>query len=508
MTAEYILAVDQGTSSTKCIVFNDRGIAMASASSVISTRYGLDGTAEQDPDEIYRSVIAAATATVDLFETNHSLGRDLITCVGIANQRESFVLWNVDGNTLHDAVVWQCKRSVDICRELKKDGMEDEIRSRTGLIIDPYFSGTKVTWLRRNNERVADALRSGEVFFGTIDSWLLYRLTDGSVHATDHSNASRTLLFNINTLAWDDEMARILGVTGLRYPIVHPSAHQYGESKFEGLFAKPVPITGMIGDSHAAFFGGRCFSKGSAKATLGTGCSILLNAGSEAPPSYPSTMSTMGFTIPGRVDYAFEGIIVSAGAVLTWLQHQLGLYYDPSELEQIAGSLDDSGGVVVVPGHAGLGAPFWQMDATGSIHGLTFGSSKYHVIRAALECIPFQIRAILDAVVDESGTRYDSIRVDGGISRNQFVIQWLSDTLGVPVNTFAMPDVTTQGAAFLAGLGSGVYSSISQIEELDINESIHEPGTGVELAAQAYVRWREVVNQSRHIATNSLVTGE
>jgi len=495
--AQYILAIDQGTSSTRAIVFTDAGAIGAIASAPLHTSYTPDGKAEQDPDEIYRSVIQSVSLCLQKLEAEAGVSRDQVCCVGIANQRETFVLWDGNGAPLHDAVVWQCKRSVEICSELKAGGAEDEVRSRSGLIVDPYFSGTKVTWLLRNVPAVRSACEHGEVHFGTVDSWLLFKLTGGAVHATDHTNASRTLLFNIHTLAWDDELGRILEASSLRLPTVHPSSHHYGDSDVGGLFARPIPITAMIGDSHAALFGERCFSPGSAKATLGTGSSILINAGASPPALARSAMSTIGFSLADRLDYALEGIVVSAGSILTWLGRDLGLFSDTAELDEVAGTVDDAGGVCVVPGHAGLGAPFWKMDAKGSITGLTFGTSRAHILRAALESIPYQIRAILDAIAEESGVHCRSIMADGGISANRFVIRWLADTLGLPVHTFATAEVTALGAALLAGLGVGVYDGLDSIRALQLDETVREPaGATATTAQRGYERWRVQVDHA------------
>lgn len=493
--SSHILAIDQGTSSTKTIICDGKGAVLASATVPLKSAYGPDGTAEQDPEDIFTSVIDAVASVVEIFEAERNISRTEIECVGIANQRETFVLWDKSGIPLHNAVLWQCKRSVEICNELKEAGTEHEVRERSGLIIDPYFSGTKVSWLRRHSKKISAAHERGEIWFGTVDSWLLNRLTDGAVHATDHTNASRTMMLNIKSLKWDPELTRILEIPNIRLPAVYPSAYDYGASDFSGIFREPVPITALIGDSHASFFGGRCFTPGSAKATLGTGCSILLNAGDATPPSYPTTMTTVGYSLPGRTDYALEGIIVSAGAVLTWLQRELGLYDDPSELESIAEALEDSGGVTVVPGHAGLGAPFWTMDARGSIHGLTFGSNKSHILRGALESIAFQIRAIFDAITGESGIKCSSLRVDGGISKNGFVTQWIADTLGVPVNIFSLPNITAQGAALLAGIGAGVYAGIKEVAALKQDESRIEPGKNRTRALLAYKTWHDVVSE-------------
>jgi len=494
--SRYILAIDQGTSSTKSIVFSPEGRQMASATAALHTRYTADGKAEQDPEAIYGSVIDSVAACVQKLESEALIPRDQIVCAGIANQRETFLLWDENG-PLHEAVVWQCKRSVEICNELKEAGAEAEIRARSGLILDPYFSGTKLTWLLRNLPSVRACHEAGDARFGTVDTWIVHRLTGGRVYATDQTNASRTLLFNIHTLDWDEQLAGILGAPLLRLPEVLPSAHRFAESTFEGIFAAPLPITGMIGDSHAALFGERCHRSGEAKATLGTGSSILINAGTTAPALCPSAMSTIGFGLPGRTDYALEGIVVSAGSLLNWLQNELGLFGDPSSLDEIARSVADSGGVCVVPGHAGLGAPFWRMDARGSIVGLTFASSRAHLIRATLECIPYQIRAIVDAIAEESGVRCRSIRADGGISRNEFVMQWLADTLGLPVHTFTFADVTALGAALMAGIGAGLYSGIEEVASLDLAEKVRKPLHSESTRSPAYsgyAVWRRHVD--------------
>jgi glycerol kinase len=494
--SRYILAIDQGTSSTKSIVFTADGRQVASASATLRTRYTPDGKAEQDPEGIYRSVIDSVAACMQKLESESRIRRTEIACAGIANQRETFVLWDENG-PLCDAVVWQCKRSMDICSELKEAGAEPEIRDRTGLILDPYFSGTKLTSLLRNVARVRASHDSGGAYFGTVDTWLVYRLTQGGNYATDQTNACRTLLFNIHNLDWDEKLAEILGAPLLHLPGVHPSAHRFAESTFAGIFDTPVPITGMIGDSHAALFGERCFRSGEAKATLGTGSSILINAGSTAPALCPSAMTTIAFALPDRTDYALEGIVVSAGSVLNWLQGELGLFDDPSRLDEIARSVEDTGGVCVVPGHAGLGAPFWKMDAKGAIVGLTFATSRAHLLRAALECIPYQIRAIVDAVAEETGIRCLSIRADGGISANEFVMQWMADTLGLPVHTFTFPDVTALGAALLAGIGAGIYSGIDEVASLDLAERVREPlrsDSDPGPAKSGYLTWRRQVD--------------
>ena len=490
---EYILAIDQGTSSTKAIVLSDDGREIASATAPLHTVYTPQGTAEQDPEAIVSSVLDAVGTCVTNLEAGGT-PRTAISCAGIAVQRETFVLWDTSGPVC-PAVVWQCKRSVDICTELKAAGYEADVRARSGLILDPYFSASKITWLLRNEPAVRAAYDSGSLHMGTIDSWLLHRLTGATVHATDRTNASRTLLYNIHTGEWDAELARVFGTSSLRMASIHPSAHHFGESNFGGLFSRPVPITALAGDSHAALFGERCFAPGQAKVTLGTGSSILINAGTTAPEVYPSAMSAVGFGLPGRTTFALEGIIISAGSVLTWLQQNLELYTESELLAGIARSVPDTGGVQLIPGHAGLGAPFWKMNARGAISGLSFGTTKAHILRAALESIPYQIRAILDAIAQESGVHCRSIQANGGISRNDFVVSWLASTLGVPVHTAATADVTARGIAFLAGIGAGIYSGPEQIAALHIPESIHEPSEAA-AAQSGYAQWRREVDRA------------
>ena len=495
-TGSCLLAIDQGTSGSKAIVFSPAGQQLASGSATLATSFRSDGKAEQDPEAIYRSVIDAVGDCLGRLESQAGIRRSQVACAGIANQRETFVLWDEHG-PLHQAVVWQCKRSTGICGELRQAGVEAEVRARSGLILDPYFSGTKLTALLREKPALRARHDAGGARFGTVDSWLLHRLTAGRVHATDQSNACRTLLFNIHTLQWDEELARILEVPSLRLPAVFPSAHRFGESDFEGSFPVPVPITAMAGDSHAALFGERCYRSGEAKATLGTGSSILINAGAVPPPLSRSAMSTVAFALPGRTDYALEGIVVSAGSLLGWLQKELGLFDHHSSFDRVARSVGDSGGVCLVPGHAGLGAPFWRMEARGAILGLNFGSTKAHILRAALECIPYQIRAILEAIAAETGIRCRSLKADGGISRSEFVLQWLADTLGLPVRTQPTPEVTALGAALLAGIGAGLYSGTAELKRLPLGERILSPARSAAARAPAdsgYAAWRREVD--------------
>jgi glycerol kinase len=495
MSAEYILAVDQGTSGTKAVVFDDQGRIAAKATEPLKSHFPRPGFVEQDPREIYSNVLAAVRACLGEFQLSTSKTPGAIAACGISNQRETFVLWDRSGEPLCHAVVWQCKRSVAICDRLKGLDVAREIRRRTGLIVDPYFSGTKLLWLKENDSRIAEAIRAGRAFFGTVDTWLLYKLTGGRSYLTDHTNASRTLLFNIDELQWDGRLLEEFGLQGLRLPEARPSSGDYGWTDFGGLLPKAIPIAAMIGDSHAAAFGEGCFSSGTAKATLGTGCSILLNTGSKRIEPTQGTVATICWSVPGRVDYALEGIIVTCGATIQWLRDQLGLFAHSAETQEMALSVEDNGGVYVVPAFSGLGAPYWRMDLRAAVLGLTFGTDKRHVVRAALESIPYQIRDVTAVMEQDSGVPLRQLKVDGGITANGFVMQFLTDLLGVDVVNIGIPDVSALGAAFLAGLHEGLFQDIEQLGQLRLGRQTYRPGLGRETVQEWYRGWKRAVQQ-------------
>ncbi len=473
MQQKLILAIDQGTSGTKTVLFDENGKLTVKATVELASSYPKPGFVEQDPEEIYQTVIESVRQCVVQYKQQ---GGDLnnITACGISNQRETYLLWDETGKPLHNAVVWQCKRSVEICNRLKAQDVETEITARTGLIIDPYFSGTKVMWLNENNDNVKSAIDTGKAFGGTVDSWLLYKLTQGKSYYTDYTNASRTLFFNINELKWDTEMLKLFGVEKLNLPEPKPSAFSYGESDFEGVFETPIPITGMIGDSHAAAFGEGCFTPGDAKVTLGTGSSILMNTGSKRVESQNGMVATICWSTADRTDYALEGIIVTAGASINWLKNQLGLFADSSETEAMATALDDNEGVYLVPAFSGLGAPHWQMDARAVISGLTFGSDKRHIVRAALESIPYQIKDVITAMEADAGIALKELMADGGITKNKFVMQFIADLLHVNVNNIGIADISAMGAALMAGLGSGMYKDLNDLEQLKYDHVVYQ----------------------------------
>lgn len=484
----YILAIDQGTSGTKTIVFDQDGKAIAKASEPLKSYFLEGGLVEQKPEDIYNNVLASVEKCLEAFRSVGGNRSDLKAC-GISNQRETFVVWNENGKPLYNAVVWQCKRSIAICERFQQAGLEDLIRKNTGLIIDPYFSGTKLVWLYENIDKVRDAVDEGKAYFGTIDSWLLYRLTNGKSYFTDYTNASRTLFFNLKNLCWDKELLAALRLANINLPAAKPSSYRFGETDFNGLLDQPVPVMGMIGDSHAAAFGEGCYSPGTAKATLGTGSSILMNIGSEVKSSQNGMVTTICWSTEDRVDYALEGVIVSCGSTIEWLKKELGLIEDSRATEVMANAVPDNNGVYLIPAFSGLGAPHWDMNRKASISGLTFDCNKNHIVRAALESIPFQIKDVIVAMELDAQIELERLMVDGGITSNQFVLQFLADLLQRTIVTIGMPDVSALGAAYMAGLKSGVYRSIEHLKALNSNRAFIHPAKNARMSAW-YEGWK------------------
>ncbi len=489
-----LLAVDQGTSGTKAVIFDERARLVAKGFAELRSYYPRHGFVEQRPEEIHQSALAAVKKCADAFKAN---GGDLETVrlCGISNQRETFLLWDERGEPLHNAVVWQCKRSVEICARLKNTPQEGMIAERTGLMVDPYFSGTKVKWLYENVEPLQRAIDRGEALGGTVDAWLLYRLTGGRSYCTDYTNASRTLFFNIDKLAWDDELLRAFGLQSLRLPQACPSAYDYGETTFEGISRRPVKITGMIGDSHAAAFGETCFQPGDVKATLGTGCSILMDTGERRVASRHGLVTTICWSLSNLTHYALEGIIVTAGATVKWLRDQMRLFEHTSETEALATAVPDNNGVYLVPAFSGLGAPHWKMDAKAQIVGLTFGADRRHVVHAALESIGYQIKDVIGVMEAEAGIGLNELMADGGITANGFVMQFIADLLGRPVSNIGIEDVSALGAAFMAGIGGGVYDGLDRLKELAQVQRCFSPSAQRERALTAYQGWLQAVKK-------------
>ncbi|MBL7737979.1 MAG: glycerol kinase GlpK [Chitinophagaceae bacterium] len=491
---KYILAIDQGTSSTKSLLFDDKGQAMAKGSEPLHTHYLDNGFVEQDPEEIYRNVLVSVKKCLEQF-SEKGFNENEIAAIGISNQRETFVIWDKEGKPLYNAVVWQCKRSVEVCEQLKQKDLSDPIREKTGLVIDPYFSATKLIWLFQNNDSVKKAVQAGNAFFGTIDTWLLYKLTNGKEYATDYTNASRTLFFNLHTLDWDEELISAYGLEGVRLPVLRPSSALFGETSLGGLLPAPVPVTAMIGDSHAAAFGEGCSEEGTAKATLGTGCSILMNIGDKPVQSANGMVTTICWSIGGRIDYALEGVIVSCGATIEWLKNELSLFKESHETEAMAAAVEDNGGVYLVPAFSGLGSPHWQMERRAEISGISFGTNKNHIVRAALESIPYQVMDVVTAMEKDAKLSLKELMADGGISTNQFVIRFLADLLGKAVATIGMPDVSALGAAYLAGLQTGLYASIEALKRLNSDKKRHLPRPDQSKVNKGYAGWQKTINK-------------
>lgn len=492
----YILAIDQGTSSTKTLIFDELGKVVARASEPLKTFYFENGFVEQDPEEILQNVLTSVEKCLLEFKQSGGNTDDIKAC-GISNQRETFVVWDEKGEPLYNAVVWQCKRSVGVCERLKHDGLQDIIKIKTGLIIDPYFSGSKLIWLYEQIENVRSAVNAGKAYFGTVDTWLLYKLTNGASYNTDYTNASRTLFFNLEKLNWDQELLQTFGLSHLNFPEPKPSSAYYGESDFLGLFSKPLAITALIGDSHAAAFGEGCFTSGTAKATLGTGCSILMNIGNVAKASENGMVTTICWSTEDRVDYALEGVIVSCGATIEWLKNELGLFSESKATEAMATSVPDNGGVYLVPAFSGLGAPHWQMERKASINGLSFGTTKNHIVRAALEAIPYQIKDVVTAMEQDSGLSLEEIMVNGGMTSNRFVLQYLADLLAKPVVNKGLPDVSALGAAYLAGLKAGVYKNLEHLAKMNTVRAAINPDTDREKVMENYEGWKTAVKDYR-----------
>lgn len=492
MAKQYILAIDQGTSSTKTIVFDDGGKVIAKATEPLKTFYSDGGFVEQDPEEIYTNVLASVKNCLAEFEKGGGNITDIKSC-GISNQRETFVVWDENGKPLYNAIVWQCKRSIDVCKVLEDRGLAAEISSKTGLIIDPYFSGTKLIWLYENGPQVKSAIDGGKAYFGTIDTWLLYKFTNGTEYLTDYTNASRTLFFNLHTLSWDKELLQKFGLSNINLPQIKPSSNNFGMSDIGGFFPQSITIGSMIGDSHAAAFGEGCFDAGTAKATLGTGCSILMNIGDKPKTSGNGMITTICWSIEGRVDYALEGVIVSCGATIEWLRNELGLFSDSKQTEAMATSVVDNGGVYIVPAFSGLGAPYWDMDRKAEIKGLTFSSNKNHVVRAALESIPYQVKDVITAMEQDTGVELQQLMVNGGITSNSFVLQFMADLLDRDLINRGIADVSALGAAYLAGLQCGIFKDLDHLKQLTGDPVSFSPATNKESVLLWYRGWKEAI---------------
>jgi glycerol kinase len=495
MPKDHLLALDQGTSSSRAIVFHRSGRVVALAQREFRQIFPQPGWVEHDADEIWGSQFAVAEEAL----AKSGLRAADLAAIGITNQRETTVLWNRQtGRPVHHAIVWQDRRTEPLCAQLREQGLADTVRAATGLVVDPYFSGTKLRWLLDHVSGAHLAAAQGELAFGTVDSWLLWKLTEGRVHATDVSNASRTMLFDIRHNRWDHGLLKALHVPDSVLPRVFPSSHVFGETT---LFGAPIPVAGIAGDQQAALFGQACFKAGLAKNTYGTGCFMLMHTGGRFEPSANGLVTTAAAQPTARPEYALEGSVFIGGAVVQWLRDGLHAIKASGEVQALAASVPDAGGVMFVPAFTGLGAPYWDADARGAIVGLSRGSTVAHIARAALESIAFQSAALLQAMAADAsaagGAAPSELRVDGGASVNDLLMQFQADLLGIPVVRPRITETTALGAAYLAGLASGVYAGTDELAAQWQEERRFVPTLSRERAAEAMARWERAVRQVR-----------
>ncbi|WP_106496697.1 glycerol kinase GlpK [Lentibacillus sp. Marseille-P4043] len=490
----YILALDQGTTSSRAILFNHNGEIVETGQKEFEQFFKKPGWVEHNANEIWTSILACITDVL----RKSDIDPQQIAGIGITNQRETTVVWDKNtGKPIYKAIVWQSKQTTDICKELREQGYSDLFRDKTGLLIDPYFAGTKVKWILDNVDGARKKADNGDLLFGTIDSWLVYKLTGGQKHITDYSNASRTLMYNIYDLQWDDELLDILGVPKSMLPEVKQSSEVYGETVDYHFFGHEVPIAGIAGDQQAALFGQACFEKGMAKNTYGTGGFMLMNTGNEGVKSDNGLLTTLAWGVDGKVEYALEGSIFVAGSAIQWLRDGLQIIDDSPESEPLAKAVDSTDGVYVVPAFVGLGTPYWDSDVRGAVFGLTRGTTKEHFVRATLESLAYQTRDVVDAMITDSGIDLKTLRADGGAVENDFLMQFLSDMLGVSVERPVINETTALGAAYLAGLAVGYWESKEEITKQWKMDHIFEDKIAEDQREQLYDGWKKAVKAAQ-----------
>jgi len=491
MKKEYIMAIDQGTTGSRVFIFNEKGDVVGSAYKEFTQIYPKPGWVEHNPLEIYKSVQETMLDACVRTQVEPAS----VFAVGITNQRETTVLWDrKTGEPIHNAIVWQCRRTADICDDLKKRGYEELFKKKTGLVLDAYFSGTKVKWILDHVKGARQRAKKGEILFGTIDTWLMYKLSGGVIHATDYTNASRTLLFNIEEKRWDKEILDILDIPEQMLPEVKESAGHFGYTATSLPMGREVPITGVAGDQQAALFGQGCTAPGTAKNTYGTGC-FLLSVTNGLVHSHNGLLTTIACSDTGKPVYALEGSVFIAGAVVQWLRDEMGIIKNSAETDEIARSVKDNNGVYIVPAFVGLGAPYWDMHARGGILGITRGANKAHIVRAALESIAYQARDLVEVINEESGKKLSTLMVDGGAANNDFLMQFQSDILGIPVDRPKMTETTAPGAAYLAGLGSKFWNSVQELKKCRKVEKVFKPKMDKKQREGLYSGWKEAVRR-------------
>ena len=491
----YVLALDQGTTSSRAIIFDKEQNIYGVAQKEFNQIYPKEGWVEHDPMEIWASQYGVLQEV--LAKTN--ISPEQIAAIGITNQRETAIVWDKQtGEPVYNAIVWQCRRTADICEKLKSDGFDKYIKENTGLLIDAYFSATKIKWILDNVDGARERAEKGKLLFGTVDTWLLWKLTNGRVHVTDYTNASRTMLFNIRDLKWDKKILDKLNIPMAMLPEVRSSSEIYGYVNLGGKDNIKVPIAGIAGDQQAALFGQAAFKKGDAKNTYGTGCFLLMNTGEELVESKNGLLTTIAVGLNGKVNYALEGSVFMGGAIIQWLRDEMGRLADAQDSEYFAKKVKNNGGVYVVPAFAGLGAPYWDMYARGSIFGLTRGANKNHIIRAALEAIAYQVRDLINAMEEDAGCKINTLKVDGGASKNKLLMQFQADITNMEVCKPIITETTALGAAYLAGLAVGYFDNLEEIAENWYVGERYEPNMEVEEREKLYNGWKKAVSRAQH----------
>lgn len=497
MAEKFVMALDQGTTSSRAIIFNKKGEIVAKSQNEFNQFYPQNGWVEHDPNEILFSVVSAMISVI----RKKGVNPEQIAGIGITNQRETTILWDKEtGKPLYNAIVWQCRRTAEYCEELKSEGLGDYIKSKTGLLIDAYFSATKIKWILDNVEGAREKAERGEVLFGTVDTWLIWSLTGGKAHVTDYSNACRTMLFDIDKLCWDEYLCKELGIPMCILPEVKPSSCIYGHvAKLTGLEElEGVPIAGAIGDQPGALFGQGCFDVGQAKNTYGTGCFLLMNTGEKRIESKSNLLTGIAWGLNGKITYDLEGSAFNAGSVIKWLRDDLELISTAAECDELAMQVKDSNGLYLVPAFTGLGAPYWDMYARGIMVGLTRSINKKHVCRAVLESITYQMTDLLEAMMSDSDILLKDLRVDGGASISDIMMQIQADMTGCNVNRPKNREATALGAAYLAGLATGVWKDTHEIEANRQVDKIFVPSMPADLRNQRYSDWKRAVERSRN----------
>lgn len=490
--SKYIMALDAGTTSNRCIIFNESGEICSMAQKEFPQYFPKPGWVEHDANEIWATQLSVAVEAMSKI----GIGAIDIAAIGITNQRETTIVWDKEtGEPVYNAIVWQCRRTSEYCDRLKDEGLTEMFRAKTGLVLDAYFSGTKLAWILDNVPGVRERAMKGELLFGTVETWLIWKLTKGQVHVTDYSNASRTMMFNIIDLKWDDEILEHLNIPKCMLPEVKPSSCVYGVAD-PSFLGGPIPIGGAAGDQQSALFGQTCFSEGEAKNTYGTGCFLLMNTGTKPVFSNNGLVTTIAWGLDGQVNYALEGSIFVGGASIQWLRDEMKFIESAADSEYMAGKVEDTNGCYVVPAFTGLGAPYWDQYARGTIVGITRGVNKYHIIRATLESIAYQVLDVVEAMQADAGITLKSLKVDGGASANNFLMQFQADILGTSVNRPSCVETTAMGAAYLAGLAVGYFKDKEDVIKNQKLDLIFNPTMSEEIRNEMIDGWHKAVKRS------------